>query len=140
MADRTAYVAGTPVLGQGNARKSHVIGGQVALVAGDLALNKTTALFKAPAGFTVTDIVGKVDDLDTNGVPTLQFTIGDAGNAARFLAASTAGQAGGALGSIATAGLGYRFTADTEIVLTATAAAATAAAGNITLYVRGFFD
>lgn len=140
MADRNAYSINTPVLTPGQARKLTAIGGAVSLVTGDLALNKTTALFVAPAGFTVVHHVGTITDIDTNGSPAVVFTIGDATDADRFVTTSTAGQAGGSLAAIATTGVNYRFTADTEIVFTATTAAATAAAGTLTYFLFGYFD
>lgn len=144
MADRTAYSnsfgALAPVVTAGQSRALKALGGVVALVAGDLALNKTTGLFKVPAGFTLVDMKGKVDDLDTGGSPALVFSLGDAGSASRLLSGATTGQAGGVLGALAAGGVGYRFDVDTEIVFTATTAAATAAAGNITLYLIGYLD
>lgn len=141
MADRNAYAANAVTIGAGNMRQMHAIGTSVSLATGDLALNKTVALFKAPAGFTVVDHMGYVTDIDTNGTPAVVFTIGDSGSANRFLTTSTAGQAGGAIAALVpSTGLGYRFTSDTEIVWTTTTAAATAAAGTFTYYMFGFFD
>ena len=137
MADRNAY--GQPQVGNaGFARTMKCLGSPVALVAGDLALNKTTALFVVPKGFVLTRSSVVVPDLDSNGTPTITFTIGDAGNAARFVASSTAGQAGGTVTTLAATGQNYEFTADTEIVWTTTAAAATAAPGTLVPYFFGF--
>jgi len=141
MADRNAYSATTPTLGAGEARKLHAIGGSVAIVTADLAINKTVALFKVPAGFTVVGHEGHVTDMDSNGSPALVFTIGDATDPDRLLTTSTAAQAGGAVAAMApTTGLGYRFTEETEIVWTTTTAAATAAAGTVKYFVIGYFD
>lgn len=138
MADRQAYDTATPIVTAGHARQLVALGGAVSLATGDLALNATTGLFKVPNGFTVVDLLGKITDVDTNAAPALVFDIGDAGAAGRFLSGSTAGQAGGALGAIAVAGLNYTFTADTEIVFKATTAAATAAAGTLTVWLIGY--
>lgn len=140
MADRTAYSNTSPVVTAGQARQLKALGGVVALVTADLALNKTTALFLVPKGFNLVQLVGIVDDLDSNGAPAIVFTIGDSGSANRFLTVSTAGQAGGALAALATTGVGYHFDVDTEIVFKATTAAATAQAGNITLFMIGYMD
>lgn len=137
MADRNAY--GQPQTGnQGFSRTMKMLGGAAALLTTDLALNRTTALFVVPKGFVVTGIDVTITDVDTNGAPAILITIGDAGNAARFLASSNIGQAGGNSTTLAAAGKFYEFTADTEIVLTVATAAATAAAGTITTYLTGF--
>lgn len=137
MADRNAY--GQPQTGnQGFARTMKMLGGAAALLTTDLALNRTTALFVVPKGFVVTGIDVTITDVDTNGSPAILITIGDAGNAARFLASSNIGQAGGNSTTLAAAGKFYELTADTEIVLTVATAAATAAAGTITTYLTGF--
>jgi len=140
MADRNIWTSATPVIGPGNARKGHMIGGVFSLVTGDLALNKTVSLFKAPKGFTVTNVKAYATDMDTGGSPALVFSVGDADTAARIISVSTSAQAGGeptiALSTI----LGYQFAAETEIVFKCTTAAATAAAGTLTIFMSGYFD
>jgi hypothetical protein len=142
MADRTAYSnsfgALAPVVTAGQSRALKALGGVVALLTSDLALNKTTALFKVPAGFNLVDMKGKIDDLDSGA--GLVFAIGDAGSASRLLSGATTGQAGGVLGALAAGGVGYRYDTDTEIVFTATTAAGTAVAGNIALFLIGYLD
>jgi hypothetical protein len=140
MAYRAAYNINEPIVGAGGARQVAALGGVYSLVAADLATSNTVGLFKVPKGFTVTGILGKVDDLDTNGSPALLFTLGDSGAAARFLASSNAGQSGAVLGALPVAGIGYTFTADTEILMTVATGAATAAAGTITIFLLGYFD
>jgi hypothetical protein len=76
--------------------------------------------------------------MDTNGTPTLALSVGDAGSSTRFLSSSVIGQAGTSTQTLASTGLLYEFTADTEIVVTATTGAATAAAGTLDLYLSGF--
>lgn len=130
MADRTAYTQ--PQTGnQGFARTMKCLGSDVALVTGDLALNKTVALFVAPKGFVLTGVSVVVPDLDTGGSAALVFAIGDAVDDDRFITGATTGQAGGTNTTLAATGLNYEFTADTEIVWKSTTAAATAAGGTI---------
>lgn len=137
MADRSAYRQ--PQAGsQGFARTMKAFGGQAALVAGDLALNKTVALFVVPKGFVLTGVAVTVPDMDTNGSPTLVFAIGDAAVADRFITGATTGQAGGTNTTLAATGLNYEFTADTEIVWKTTTASATAAGGTVAAYLFGF--
>lgn len=140
MGDRNAYSNDTPAVSYGMARKTMAIGGTVSIVTGDLTLNKTVGLFKVPAGFTVVNHSGGCTDMDTNATPTAQFTIGVAGTAALFLAADSAPRTGVAFGAIARGGIGYRFDTETEILLTTSTAAATAAAGTVTYYLEGYLD
>ncbi|MDC9825672.1 hypothetical protein PRN20_18210 [Devosia sp. ZB163] len=129
MADRKAYRQ--PQAGpQGFARTAKVFGDDIALVAADLALNKTVGLFVVPKGFVLTSLSVVVPDLDT-GTPALVFAIGDAVDDDRFITGATTGQAGGTNTTLAASGLNYEFTEDTEIVWKTTTAAATAAAGTI---------
>lgn len=137
MADRNAY--GQPQIGnQGFARTVKTLGGAFPVLTTDLALNRTTGLFVVPRGFVCTGIYLALTDVDTNGVPTVSVTLGDAGDDDRFVAASNIGQAGGSTTTLAATGLYYEFTADTEVFLKATTAAATAAAGTVTAYMTGF--
>ncbi|WP_340667867.1 hypothetical protein [Bradyrhizobium ottawaense] len=122
MAPRTAYrqpQAG----GQGFARTKKVFGGPaVTFVVGDVALNAQTAILRVPKGFVLQSWQGTVGDMDSG--TTLMIAIGDAANNARFMAASNVGQAGGALPALAAGGVLYEFTDDTDILVTATVAAA----------------
>jgi hypothetical protein len=134
----------------GPARMRKVIGGSTlvggsAALAGDLALNAQTALFRIPKDFVLTGWFGpNIPKLDTGA--TLMFSIGDNGNAyqtantARLLAANAVGQAGGALPAILNSALYTQYFADTDLVLTVTAAAAGAQATTtpITIYLEGF--
>jgi hypothetical protein len=141
MADRQAYsTSNPPTTGYGEARTIKALGGATALVTGDLALNKTVALFRVPAGFTVTGLKVLATDMDTGGSPALVLAIGDSGDDDRLLTASNIGQAGTSNLSalVAATGLLYQYTAETEIVLKATTAAATAAAGTITVALEGY--
>lgn len=138
MADRKAY--GQPQAGaQGFARTMKCYGEDIAIETGDLALNKTVALFTVPAGFVVTGVQATVTDMDS-GSATLTFDIGDAGDADRFVAAATTAQAGGTTTTLATAGVLYKFDEETEIVWTTHAAAATAVAGTAKVRLIGYID
>jgi hypothetical protein len=132
--DWTQYQAGN----QGFARTMKVYGRSVNITATELAtINNIVGLFMVPAGFIVTDFLATtVPDLDTGS--TLSLTIGDAASANRLMAASSVGQAGGAMPALASTGFLYRFPADTEIILTAAAAAAGGIAAAWPIYIRGF--
>lgn len=140
MADRTIWTTATPTVGKGNARNIKALGGALSIATGDLALNKTTSLFKVPANFTVVSVDAYVTDMDTGGSPALVFSIGDSGSAARIVSASTSAQAGGSPTIAVSTIIGYQYTAETEIILTCTTAAATAAAGTLTLYINGYIE
>jgi len=140
MPDRTIYTAPLAFPGSGLARQMNAFGGVFPLLTTDLALNRTVGLFVVPKGFILQSWSGSVPDLDTNGTPTLAFSLGDSGSAGRFIAASTKGQAGHHIADadLLSAARGYEFTADTEILWTTTTAAATAAAGSLILYMHGW--
>jgi hypothetical protein len=79
------------------------------------------AIARVPKDFILQSIGGAIGDCDTGA--TLMFALGDSGNNARFFAANAVGQAGGAMPAILPAAVGYRFTDDTDILLTSTVAA-----------------
>lgn len=91
-------------------------------------------------GTTVLQVWLTAEDLDTNGTPTISLDVGDGGDADRFIDGSTVGQAGGiatigsGVAAAAIDGFPYTYTADDTIDVTVAAAAATKAAGNITLW------
>jgi hypothetical protein len=123
MAPRPAYRQ--PQAGsQGFARTKKVFGNLVTLVAADVALNAQCAVMRVPKGFMLQSWSGTVGDLDTGAA--LMLAVGDAASNNRFLAANAIGQAGGALPALALTGanLPYEFTDDTDILVTATVAAA----------------
>jgi hypothetical protein len=137
MADRIAYVQ--PQVGnQGFARTMKTLGGALALLAADAATGNTVQVVKAPKGFVLTGVYLALTDIDTNGSPTVSVTLGDAGDDDRFVAASNIGQAGGSTTTLASTGLYYEFTADTDIALKFATGSATAAAGTATAYLTGF--
>lgn len=116
----------------------------IAMATGDLALNAVTTAVRLPKGARVVDVVISGTDMDT-GAGALVFAVGDAGSPARFiqgLAATEAftGRAGNNATSSATFAAHTAYTAGTDIIITATTAASTAAAGTISIsvfYVMG---
>jgi hypothetical protein len=137
MADRNAYTQ--PQVGnQGFSRTMKCLGGRISLLTTDLDVGSTTAAFVVPKGFVVTGIIAVASDMDTNGAPTLTLSVGDAASGTRYLSASTIGQGGTSTQTLASTGLLFENTVDTEIVITATAGAATAAAGTLDIYLIGF--
>jgi hypothetical protein len=132
---------GQPQAGQqGFARTMKVFGRSVNINATELAtINNIVGAMMVPAGFTLTDFLATtVPDLDTGAALTL--SIGDALSPTRLLNASTVGQAGGAMPALAATGFLYRFPTDTEIIITATAAAAGGIAAAWPIYLRGFMQ
>lgn len=107
------------------------------LATGALALNKTSRLLRVPKGFRLHGVRFRIGDGDSGGSPALVFTIGDSGDADRIITVSTAGQAGGEVTALADAGFLYEYTADTDIDLTATTAAATAQAAAFKIVLLG---
>lgn len=143
MADRQGYVPNLIVPSYGMARRDLLVGtpaAGIALLTTDLTLNRTTALFRIPANFVLTGLSGRVTDLDTNGTPLIQFSLGIVGAAASVLAATTIGQTGGALPAVPFASIGTKFLTEVDLDMTVTAAAATAAAGTIVVFLSGFIE
>jgi hypothetical protein len=139
MALRRAYQQ--PQAGvRGDARNRMVLGTpSLPVLTTDLVTGGQIAAMRAPAGFTVTGINATIPDMDTGA--TLTISIGDAANNARFVSASTAGQAGGNITTLAAGGAYYQFTADTDVLITFPAGPAGATAGTITnLYLEGFIQ
>lgn len=124
--------------GVGYARTMKAFGRRVTMKTTDLASGAVVAAFKVPAGFVVTGIIAVATDMDTNGSPALALSVGDSGSATRYLSSSTIGQAGTSTQTLASTGLLYQYAVDTEILITASTAAATPAAGTVDLYLIGF--
>ena len=86
---------------------------------------------KAGSGIILDDYYIDVPDLDTNGAPAIKLDLGDNDTAAKFIAASTVGQAAGLLvptstGAVAAA-LPVKYTADNDFALKINTAPATGA-------------
>jgi hypothetical protein len=122
----------------GFANTMKTIGRTISIVAADNVAANTVGLFKLPAGFTITALLGSATDMDTGG-PTMLITIGDPGSANRYVASVSAGAAIVSW-TLAATGLFYVVPADTEVILTIATAATTFAAGTVTLYFVGFMS
>jgi hypothetical protein len=140
MADRNAITQ--PQAGpEGFYRTSKAFGvTALPILAADLVAANTVQLFQVPKGFTAMRLYFAPSDMDTNGSPTLTLSLGDSGSAARLLSVFTGGQSGTSTSTIATTGVAFKFTADTNIQLTVGTGAATAAAGTVTVVLEGFMD
>ena len=89
------------------------------------------------AGETVVGVSLAATDLDTNGAPAIVMDVGDGDDVDFYIDGSTAGQAGG--GTVMTApkvGFPKTYAADDTIDIRLDVAAATAAAGTVTLIVH----
>jgi hypothetical protein len=102
----------------------------------------TVALFTVPKGFTLVGCHIDATRMDTGGSPSLTLDLGDGTSPQRLLAASTIAQAAETEANLTlpAGALGFRYPADTDIVLTVHAAAATGAAGTFTCFLFGFID
>lgn len=126
------------------------VGGARQLVTDTVTVSLTTAmidnvndeveLLVVPAGAVFDSAVVSATDMDTNVSPALAFDIGDDSDEDRIFAASTVGQAGTLSNTWARTAHGYKWTSATKIKAYVQAAAATAAAGSITLTIRYFVD
>lgn len=137
MADSLQLTNRLPVNGPGIGGSLKVFRATIPLVAGDLVLNAVHQALDLPPNFTCLHGAIWATDMDTGGSPTLAFNVGTAATAALFFAASNVGQAGTASGAIARAGYGFTTTAKTRVIVTVSAAAATAAAGTLDIVLMG---
>jgi hypothetical protein len=129
-----------PVASRGMANVTVAVVGTVAVGTAGLALNASTPIVRVPKGFTVLHATLEVTDMDSGGSPALVLGVGDASDVDRLMTGLTAGQAGGITNALAGTGFPYRYAEETTISLTATTAAATAAAGTATLCLIGVID
>lgn len=90
-----------------------------------------------PSGFRLWGFGGNIADVDS--ATGLVWDLGDSGDQDRIIAASTVGRSAGQLNSddIAVAGMGYQYTANTDILLTVTTGATTPVAGTWNLALLG---
>lgn len=86
-----------------------------------------------PRGALLLDVIVDSTDLDSNGTPLITLATGVAGTPAAYIAASTVPRTGGRMRADVVGALPAVMTADTEIRSTIIAAAATAAAGTVTI-------
>jgi hypothetical protein len=101
----------------------------------ELELDDIVQMVKVPAGATVYDVILVSTDVDTNGTPTAKFDVGDGADDDYYIAASTIPQAGGIVRSNALTAKPKTYTVDDTIDLHVDTAAATAAAGTVSLTV-----
>src|SRR5881409_2377386 len=114
MSDFSLIASNVPQAGFGEARLVKALGDTFSITTGMLALNKTTDLFKVPAGFTVTRLAVVPSDMDTGGSPALVLALGDSGSATRLLSGFTGAQTGTAnLTALNTANILYKYTQET---------------------------
>jgi len=126
--------------GQGFARTRKTMGRTVTIGTADNVTNNTIGAFMVPAGFVVTGIIAVASDLDSGGSPALALSVGDSGSATRYLSSSNIGQAGASTTTLASTGLLFKNTVDTEILVTVSTQSATAVAGTLDLRLEGYMD
>lgn len=129
---------GQPQQGEGFARVHKTFGRLVTLAAADLVTGNTVGAFVVPAGFVVTSIIAVPTDMDSGSALTL--SVGDAASGTRYLNASTMGQAATTVNTLASTGLLFKNTVDTEILVTCTLQGSSSVAGTLDLRLQGYMD
>jgi hypothetical protein len=122
--------------GQGFSRTRKDIGRLVTITATDNTTGNTIGAFMVPAGFVVTGIIAVPTDMDSGANMTI--SVGDAASGTRYLNASTMGQAATTVTALASTGLLFKNTVDTEVLVTITLQGT--AAGTIDLRLNGYMD
>lgn len=112
--------------------------GSYALTAA-LVVDDIIQMVKVPAGATVFDILMKVPDLDTGGSPAITLDVGYGGDDDYWVAASTAGQAGGLVRATAATAAPLTFTSEDTIDIHVDTAPATGATTG-TIYLTVFYS
>lgn len=123
--------------GQGFARTNKTIGRTVAISTADNVTGNTIGAFMVPAGFVVTGIIAVATDMDSGAA--MLVNVGDAGSGARYLSGLNT-QAAVTSTTLASTGLLYKNTVDTEVLVTIGTQAGTAVAGTIDLRLIGYMD
>lgn len=101
--------------------------------------NDIIQMIPVSKGTTVLDLILTVEDIDTNGSATVVFDVGDGDDVDRYMDGITTGQAGGvatigaSVAAAAVDGVFFTYTADDTIDIKVVTAAATKAAGVVTL-------
>lgn len=111
-----------------------VIGRVVTINTADNVTGNTIGAFVVPKGFMVTGIVAVATDMDSG--TAMLVNVGDAGSATRYLSGLNT-QAAITSTTLASTGLLFLNTVDTEILITIGTQAGTAVAGTIALYLIG---
>lgn len=122
--------------GHGFARTKKSIGRTVTITAADNTTANTIGAFTVPPGFVVTGIIAVASDMDSS--TNMTISVGDSGSGTRHLNASTIGQTGATTTTLASTGLLYKYTVETEILVTITAQGT--AAGTLDLRLEGYMD
>lgn len=123
--------------GQGFARTRKSIGRTVAISVADNVTGNTIGAFVLPAGFVVTGIIAVATDMDSG--TAMLLNIGDAGSATRYFSGLNT-QAAVTSQTLAAAGLLFKNTVDTEVLVTIGTQAGTAVAGTLDLRLEGYMD
>lgn len=107
-----------------------------------LGAGDTFDMIRVPNGAIITGVTLYADDLDSNVSPTLTLSVGDSSSSTRFISASTIGQAGGFTSTVAsgTGAMFFKYTSESNIRVTSTAASATYQSGKIKLKVTYLVD
>lgn len=131
---------GQPQAGaEGFARTMKTYGRTVNVTSADDTSGNTIGAFMVPAGFVVTGIIAVATDMDSS--TGLALSVGDASSGTRYLSSSNIGQSGGSTTTLASTGLLFKNTVDTEILLTVTTqASGTFSAGTVDLRLQGYID
>lgn len=103
-------------------------------------INNVIQMVRVPAGARIHGLLAEM--VDNDGGTSFTLDIGDGGAAARFIAASTAGQAAGYVSttSMVAASIGYTYTASDTIDFLVHAAPASAAATSGVVRLRVDYD
>lgn len=129
-----------------HAKTSEIFGASYALASNPTA-SDTLYMLQLPAGYKLLDGWLLAPDLDTNVSPTIEMDIGISGSAQLFLnsgvlngtAVTNYTIQGGSKIPFLPSSVPYSATSATDIIITFTGAAATFAAGTVSLYVIGEF-
>lgn len=93
-------------------------------------------MVRVPSGARIVNMSLTSTDIDTDGAPTATLSVGDGSSTARFISASTIGQAGGIANGISVfGGFGYAYTAEDTIDVIIPTGPATGAIGTLKLAV-----
>lgn len=123
--------------GQGFARTNKTIGRTVAISVADNVTGNTIGAFTVPAGFVVTGIIAVATDMDSG--TAMLLNIGDAGSASRYFSGLNT-QAAITTQTLASTGLLFKNTVETEVLITIGTQAGTAVAGTVDLRLVGYID
>lgn len=128
---------GQPQGGEGFARTMKTFGRTVAISVADNVTSNTIGAFLLPAGFVVTGIIAVATDMDSGAAMLLN--IGDAASASRYFSGLNT-QAAITTQTLASTGLLFKNTVDTEVLITIGTQAAGAVAGTVDLRLIGYMD